>query len=82
MLGGKGGTGGIQIFGVDVRRDALHRGQRRFQRALGGLGGLALQPTLQLVDLLAVKMPSPISRIRILAMGSRRASASRSAAER
>ena len=50
-LGGECRAGRVQIFGINVRRDARHRRQRRLKRPLGGLGRLAVQRLLECVDL-------------------------------
>jgi hypothetical protein len=50
LLGGEGGARGIEILGVDVRRDALDGWQRGMHRALCGLGGFVLESVLQFVQ--------------------------------
>ena len=57
LFRGKGRARGIEILGIHVRGNSLHFGQRRFQRALRGLGSFAFQAPLQLVQFRARKDP-------------------------
>ena len=71
-----------RVLGVDVARDAVERRQRRGQRGFGGLGNFAVDLLLELVDLLGGEDALAQQAHLHAAMGSRMASASRSAAER
>ncbi len=85
-LGGRGGergAGGVEVLGVDVTLDAGDLRQGRGEGAVGGVGDFLLGTCCsRAVISSAVRMPSRRRRICILAMGSRRASASRSEAAR